>query len=210
MRGARPISSSAVRVRPNSCTSSAPKLDAPTFRDPDRQVGDGCYLGELFRPGIDRPQIPVEREAVHRDDIERGRARPVPAMLEMKFGSIGEMPPSTRGRPGASAAIASPASRHMRAKRDQSGSSSGSQCDLLFGSFQIIAASIMPQPPSPRAAAMPDRPRHCRRAAARTADINLLLRIAVDDETRRCAASPSCRPGSAPTNSCRRRHSGAR
>jgi hypothetical protein len=30
MRGTRPISSCAVRRRPNSCTSSAPKVDTPT------------------------------------------------------------------------------------------------------------------------------------------------------------------------------------
>ena len=41
---------------------------------------------------------------------------PFPARLAMNSGSIGEMPPSTRGSPGASAAIASPASRAMLGK----------------------------------------------------------------------------------------------
>ncbi len=41
----------------------------------------------------------------------------------------------------------------MSAKSVQSGSSSGSQCDLLLGSFQIIAASIMPALPCGFAAA---------------------------------------------------------
>ena len=61
----------------------------------------------------------------------------------MKPGSIGDMPPSTRGSVGFTARMARPASCAISAKRVQSGSSSGSQCDLLLGSFQIIAASIM-------------------------------------------------------------------
>ena len=36
MRGARPFSSSAVRFRPQSCTSSAPKVETPTS---DTQTG---------------------------------------------------------------------------------------------------------------------------------------------------------------------------
>src|SRR5215212_5066562 len=36
---------------------------------PDRQGHDGLNFGELVRPLIDLPQIPVEREAVHGDDI---------------------------------------------------------------------------------------------------------------------------------------------
>ena len=82
---------------------------------------------------------------MHRDDIERSIA-PLPARLLMKFASMGDMPPSTRGNPGAASAIAAPANLAISAKRDQSGSISGSQCDLLLGSFQIIAASIMPPP----------------------------------------------------------------
>ena len=39
-----PISSSAVRCRPNSCTSSAPKRRDADLGDPDRQVGDGLDL----------------------------------------------------------------------------------------------------------------------------------------------------------------------
>src|SRR5690349_17569501 len=61
----------------------------------------------------------------------------------MKIGSIGEIPPRTRGRVGCSALIACPAAMAISEKSFQSGSISGSQCDLLFGSFQIIAASIM-------------------------------------------------------------------
>src|SRR3954465_12977422 len=61
----------------------------------------------------------------------------------MNPASIGEMPPSTRVIAGFSRPIASAARIVMFAKRLQSGSSSGSQCDLLLGSFQIIAASIM-------------------------------------------------------------------
>ncbi len=65
------------------------------------------------------------------------------ASTRMKSGSIGEMPPSTRGSPGASAAIACPAALQVSAKITQPGSASRSQWDLLFGSFQIIAASII-------------------------------------------------------------------
>src|SRR5215207_9342673 len=61
----------------------------------------------------------------------------------MKSASIGEMPPRILVTAGFSDAIASAASIAILAKRLQSGSSSGSQWDLLFGSFQIIAASIM-------------------------------------------------------------------
>ena len=53
------------------------------------------------------------------------------------------MPPSTRVSPGLGPAIASPARRVICANRAQSGSISGSQWDLLLGSFQILTASIM-------------------------------------------------------------------
>jgi hypothetical protein len=65
----------------------------------------------------------------------------------MKCGSIGEMPPSTRFTWGFAASIALAASITVVAKIDHSGSISGSQCDLLLGSFQIIAASIIQSPP---------------------------------------------------------------
>jgi hypothetical protein len=62
-------------------------------------------------------------------------------MRWMKSGSIGEMPPSTRFTSGLTLSIAFAASITVRPNSDQSGSTSGSQCDLLLGSFQIIAAS---------------------------------------------------------------------
>ena len=55
---------------------------------------------------------------------------------------MGDMPPSTRGSEGLAERIAAPARVTRSANRSQSGSTSGSQCDLLLGSFQIIAASI--------------------------------------------------------------------
>src|SRR3954453_10549458 len=61
----------------------------------------------------------------------------------MKAGSIGEIPPSTRSNPGASAATACPVKLAICPKAVQSGSNSRSQWDLLLGSFQIITASIM-------------------------------------------------------------------
>src|SRR5579883_1437170 len=78
------------------------------------------------------------------------------------------MPPSTLGRDGFSAAIASAAAIVISAKRRQSGSTSGSQWDLLFGSFQIIAASII------RALPLLDRLRR------RPPHVNLLLRARED------------------------------
>src|SRR5690606_11879145 len=67
----------------------------------------------------------------------------------MKAGSIGEMPPSTRGRREFSAAIARAARIAMSEKVRHSGSrSTKSQCDLLFGSFQRITASIKRQSPA--------------------------------------------------------------
>src|SRR3954449_4047170 len=61
----------------------------------------------------------------------------------MKADRFGEIPPSTRSNSGASAATACPAKLAICPKAVQSGSNSGSQWDLLLGSFQIIAASIM-------------------------------------------------------------------
>ena len=98
-----------------------------------------------------------------------------------------------------------------RAKALQSGSSSKSQCDLLFGSFQSIAASITASSP-PAAARRPRRmPGRAGPAALRVpADVHLVLRVARGSRTRRCAASPRCRPGSGPTSSSGRPRSGAR
>ena len=41
------------------------------FGHPDGLVRHRLDLGDLGRPFVDRPQVPVEREAVHRDDIHR-------------------------------------------------------------------------------------------------------------------------------------------
>src|SRR5690242_17725663 len=59
----------------------------------------------------------------------------------MKAGSMGEMPPRTRGRLGFSACTASAAALINSPKITQSLSISKSQWDLLFGSFQSITAS---------------------------------------------------------------------
>src|SRR6478672_9929686 len=64
-------------------------------------------------------------------------------MRIMKAGSIGEIPPSTIGRFGDSARMACAAVRTMQANWAHSGSIVKSQCDRLFGSFQIITASSM-------------------------------------------------------------------
>src|SRR5579884_4426786 len=59
----------------------------------------------------------------------------------MKPGSIGEMPPNTRRSCEFSARIASAAMFTIAAKVFHSRSTSKSQCDRLFGSFQSITAS---------------------------------------------------------------------
>ena len=53
------------------------------------------------------------------------------------------MPPSTRVSAGLSAFTAAAASCAICANLSQPGSSARSQCDLLFGSFQNLTASIM-------------------------------------------------------------------
>src|SRR5690348_17659927 len=56
------------------------------------------------------------------------------------------MPPSTRFTSGLACLMDSAAWIAMSANIVHSGSISGSQCDLLLGSFQIIAASIIARP----------------------------------------------------------------
>src|SRR4051812_26918207 len=64
----------------------------------------------------------------------------------MKFGSMGEMPPSTMGRSGFSRRTAFAPARHMAANIFQSGSTLKSQCERLFGSFHNITASTINDP----------------------------------------------------------------
>src|SRR5436190_731328 len=58
------------------------------------------------------------------------------------------MPPKTRSSWGLAAATASAAAMAISENICHSGSTSKSQCDLLFGSFQIITASIIIVPPN--------------------------------------------------------------
>src|SRR4051794_693287 len=64
-------------------------------------------------------------------------------MRSTNLGSIGEMPPNTRVTPGFTSATASAAATAISENLCHSGSISKSQCDLLFGSFQIMTASII-------------------------------------------------------------------
>jgi hypothetical protein len=59
----------------------------------------------------------------------------------MKCGSIGEIPPRTRGSVGLTLRTACAASVVISENAFHSGSSSKSQWDMLFGSFQSITAS---------------------------------------------------------------------
>src|SRR3954451_11112348 len=103
-------------------------------------------------------------------------------MLRMKDGSIGDMPPSTRGSVGWALRIAFPAASARLANMAQSGSIRMSQCDLLLGSFQILAASIIGRSP---ATDKPDLPP----AALLPACIDRLrLPDAPRSQSRRCAA----------------------
>src|SRR5215216_1865693 len=69
-------------------------------------------------------------------------------MRSTKFGSIGEIPPKTRARCGLTSATASAAAAAISENIRHSGSIPKSQWDLLFGSFQIITASIIVVPPN--------------------------------------------------------------
>ena len=146
MRGERSVNSSAVRSRPQACTSSAPKLDTPTSAT---QIGS--VVTDRISSSFDGHSSIAHRFQSSGNPCtaitSRCSSTPLPAMLAMNSGSIGEMPPSTRGRSGLAALIALHAAIAIAAKRDQSGSTSGSQCDLLFGSFHTIAASIMAAAP---------------------------------------------------------------
>src|SRR3954449_2940769 len=61
--------------------------------------------------------------------------------VRIKFGSIGEIPPSTRGSFGFTDRMQSAVTFTMFEKICQPWSTSKSQWDLVFGSFQIMAAS---------------------------------------------------------------------
>ena len=69
MRGTRPISSSAVRCRPNSCTSSAPKVETPTSVTHTGRCVTAWISAMRVGPLVDLPVVPVEREAVHRHRV---------------------------------------------------------------------------------------------------------------------------------------------
>src|SRR4051794_22131755 len=62
----------------------------------------------------------------------------------MKLGSIGEIPPRTRVKLEFSLRTATDAVFTKSAYTRQPASSSKSQCDMLFGSFHSLTASIMP------------------------------------------------------------------
>src|SRR6266513_6206091 len=69
-------------------------------------------------------------------------------MRAIKFGSMGEIPPNTRSKFGFTSTTASAAAIAIFENIRHSGSISKSQWDLLFGSFQIITASIIIVPPN--------------------------------------------------------------
>src|SRR5918993_1410206 len=154
MRGARPISSSAVRVRPKACTSSAPKVETPTS---DTQTGRSVTARMAsMRSGhslscqwFQSSGNPCTATASMR------ASAPCDCRLTMKAGSMGEMPPITRVVPRASASTASAANVTICANSLQPGSISASQCDMLFGSFQNITASTMASVPARTLGALP-------------------------------------------------------
>src|SRR5438270_216435 len=70
---------------------------------------------------------------------------PCSPRLRMKFGSMGEMPPSTMGISGFTLRMARDAAMTILEKMFQFGSRSRFQCDMLLGSFQSITASTIPR-----------------------------------------------------------------
>ena len=171
---------------PQACTSSAPKDETPTSVTQTGLSVTAADLVELRRPFVDLPEVPVERKAVHRDDVDLVQHALARQALDEARDRSATCRPSTRGRrwvlgrgsPGRRAVAIS-------AKRSHSGSSTGSQCDLLLGSFQIFDrfdhAALPRMPVAPSVA--PDRPRPSPLGRLDApAEIDLLLRMLEDLE----------------------------
>src|SRR5215217_2688026 len=143
MRGALPIRSSAVRRTPQACTSADPKLETPTSVTHSGLSVTARISSSFAGHSSIAQRFQSSGKPCTATTSISSRA-PLASRRRMKEGSMGDIPPRTRGNPAFSAAIACPARRVICANRSQFGSSWGSQCDLLFGSFQIFAASITP------------------------------------------------------------------
>src|SRR3954452_21713594 len=142
MRGAKPFRSSAVRPAPQACTSSAPKDDTPTSVTQTGKLVAACTSASLAGHSsiIQRFQSSGKPCTAK---TSTSSSTPSLVIRSMKETSIGEIPPSTRWTSGWLVRMAFPAKIAISENLSHWGSISGSQCDLLLGSFQIIAASIM-------------------------------------------------------------------
>ena len=144
MRGTWPCSSSVVRRRPHSSTSSAPNVLMPTvLTQTGRWVR--ALMAAIFSGQSSASQWFQSMGKPYNAAASRWSSAPWPCMTRMTSGPVKLMPPSTRGNPGASAAIACPVRAVIGPNMDQPGSFSKSRCDLLFGSVPIMAASIIGQ-----------------------------------------------------------------
>ena len=164
--------------------------------DPDRQARSRPGSRRSWRPVVERPQVPVERKAVHRDARRDGRARPCAARFCTKVGSIGDMPPSTRGRmrvlgPDRLAGQAR-SSRRTRPSRDRSPGPNGTCCSARSRSSRLRSSDVSPAPDRRRRRTAPRSP-----ARQRNTSVSGWSRML---ETRRCAAWRPSRPRSAPTS----------
>ena len=143
MRGARPISNSAVRRSPNSCTSSAPKLETPTSVTHTGRRGGRLNLSDSLRPFRERPVIPIQGKSMDGHGVH---------MIEHAalFQSANELGIDRR-HPSENAREAGVFRgdgkrrelHHLRIDVPLGIEISKSQWDLLFGSFQNLTASII-------------------------------------------------------------------
>ncbi len=178
---------------PKSCTSSAPKVETPTSETQTGSRVTASISASLSGHSSSSQWFQSSGKPCTATASIGSRA-PCPCMFWMNKGSIGEMPPSTReqvrvlGRQGLAGEP-----RHL-ANAVHSGSASKSQCDLLLGSFQIIAASIIAASPLP--GRRPGNPP----AAAAGGRGRPPPRDGLRPRSRRCGASLRRRRGSASTS----------
>jgi hypothetical protein len=77
--------------------------------DPDRQIHDRLDLAELVGPLLELPVVPVERGTRALPPASTPSSAPWAVISDRNCGSIGDIPPSTRGNSGFSAYTAAPA-----------------------------------------------------------------------------------------------------
>ena len=207
MRGARPISSSAVRSqRPRP---APPRRRRTRRRPPITQIGRSvtARISSIFAghswicQRFQSSGKPCTRD--HVEMLEHALAAPGCAM---KPGSIGDMPPSTRGR----RRVHRP---DRTAGEDRAISAKQRPVGVELRVPMRLVVGLVPDHRRFDHARRPSAPGRRRRAGGcrdAPADIDLLLRVARRSRSRRCAAWPRRRRGSAPTSWSGRARSDAR